>query len=221
MPAFAETISIVLADAQFLIRLGLKQILSGNERFQIVGEAGDSDELLHLVQKHLPRVVIFDHHHPLLFQIENIVQSKALSPNTNFLIISADTNKERIYHILDLGGIGYLTKECESEEILSALQATAKGEKFLCHKVIDIILEARNTKEEDIRTILSQREIEIIQLTGSGLSAKQIADKLFLSPHTVYTHRKNIMKKLHVNSASEMVLHAINAGIKMTREVAV
>lgn len=211
---------IVLADSQFLVRLGLRQLLSSNEKFEVVGEAADADELLQLVQKHLPRVVIFDHNNPQLFQIENIAQSKALSPETNFLIISADTNKENIYHILDLGGIGYLTKECESDEILAALQATARGEKFLCHKIIEIILESRQTKEDDVRSLLSQREIEIIQLTASGLPAKQIAEKLYLSPHTVYTHRKNIMKKLGVNSASEMILYAINAGIKMPREVA-
>lgn len=210
---------IVLADSQFLVRLGLKQLLANSEKFEVVGEAGDADQLLSLVQKHLPRVVIFDHNNPEFFQVENIAQAKALSPETQFLIISADTDKDNIYHILDLGGIGFLTKECESDEILAALQATARGEKFLCHKIIEIILESKQNKEEDVRSLLSQREIEIIQLTASGLPAKLIAEKLYLSPHTVYTHRKNIMKKLGVNSASEMVLYAINAGIKMPKEV--
>jgi DNA-binding NarL/FixJ family response regulator len=212
MPA----IKIVIADAQFLIRLGLVCLLSKDERFKVVGEASNSKELRQLITKVKPDVLIMDYHQERHFDVEDLMAVKQISPRTHALIISDDEERDNIYRAIESGGISFLTKGCDQDEIVSAVLATAKGEKFICHKVIDIILNNKSASSniDDCKPFsLSLREVEIIQLTAKGLSAKEIATKLFLSPHTVYTHKKNIMKKLKLSSSSEMILYAINNGL--------
>lgn len=212
MPA----IKIVIADAQFLIRLGLTCLLSKDERFKVVGEAANSKDLRQLITKVKPEVLIMDYHQERSFDIDDLMVVKQISPRTHALIISDDEDRDNIYKAIESGGISFLTKECDQDEIVSAVLATAKGEKFICHKVIDIILnnKSASANADDCKPFsLSLREVEIIQLTAKGLSAKEIATKLFLSPHTVYTHKKNIMKKLKLSSSSEMILYAINNGL--------
>jgi DNA-binding NarL/FixJ family response regulator len=215
-------IKIVLADAQILIRLGLRQLLSKHKDIKVAGEAGTSEELLTLVKDHHPDVIILDYNNPKHFQITDIESLKKVSPKTNFLIISADESRENIFKVIESGAISFLTKECDKEEILGAILATAKGEKFLCHKVIDIIIEKHmHNGEDECKPInLSLRETEIIKLTAKGWAAKTIAKHLFLSTHTVYTHKKNIMKKLKINSSSEMIVYAIQNSLVSKEEMA-
>ncbi|MEZ5001795.1 MAG: response regulator transcription factor [Chitinophagales bacterium] len=211
----AKPISVVIADSQYLIRLGLRHLFEGQSRINVVDDATRSDELMEAVLEHSPDVVIFDHDKPSHFKMEDISAVKRISPHTNFLIISSDDKKESIFRVLQEGSLSFLTKECDEEEIISAVIATSKGEKFLCNKVIDVILDKHVAKEEQTcaPTNLTTRELEIVKLTAQGLSAGKVADQLYLSPHTVYTHRKNIMKKLGVNSASELIVYAINNGL--------
>jgi len=91
----------------------------------------------------------------------------------------------------------------------------SRGEKFFCNKILDVILEKHLIEDKDDckSASLSEREIELIKLAVKGFSNKEIADKLFLSIHTVYTHRKNIMRKLKIKSPVELVLYALNSGI--------
>lgn len=215
------TIKIIIADTQYLVRIGLKNLLSANKDFKVIGEVSNSKEMLEMVQLHQPEVVIFDYNNPKSFTMEDISVIKKISPKTNFLIISADENKSNIYKIIELGAISFLTKECDKEEIIGAIYATAKNEKFLCHKVIDIIIEKHmHTDDDNCKAFnLSLRETEIIKLTAKGWNAKTVAGHLFLSTHTVYTHKKNIMKKLNINSSSEMILYAIQNGLVTKEEM--
>ena len=210
-----KKINILVADAQYLIRLGLKCLLNKDDRIEVIGEATNSEELLEMALEFKPDVIIFDYNHSPQFTIEDIGKIKALV-NCNFLIISDDSNKANISRVLDFGGNSFLTKTCDKEEIIGAVLATAKGEKFLCNKVIDIILEKNVEQEEEncLPACLTEREIEIIQYTARGLSAKAIAEELFLSPHTIYTHRKNILRKLNMNSSSELIVFALNNGFQ-------
>ena len=215
-------IKILIADAQYLVRIGLINLLSATKDFKIAGEAVNSSELIQLTKEQHPDVVIFDYNSAKNFLQEDIETVKKISPKTNFLIISADDSKSNIYKAIELGAVSFLTKECDKEEIVGAIYATAKNEKFLCHKVIDIIIEKHMHGDEDNCKAfnLSLRETEIIKLTAKGWTAKTIAGHLFLSTHTVYTHKKNIMKKLKINSSSEMIVYAIQNGLITKEEMA-
>lgn len=213
-----EAISIVIADAQFLIRQGLRRLFEQQEDFYIAGEASDQKELMVLLKEHQPNVLVLDHDQPEHFHAEIIPSIKKVAKSTNILIISADNDKQVIYQVLEFGVNSFLTKTCDEEEIIDAVKATSKGEKFFCTKILDYLIERSfNRKEEDeadcAPTPLTPRELEIVRLVGKGLIAKEIANALNLSIHTVYTHRKKIMKKLELGSSSELVLYAINNGI--------
>ncbi|MFK8104323.1 MAG: response regulator [Saprospiraceae bacterium] len=209
-----STISIAIADSQFLIRVGLAHLVSEKEHFNIVGDAEEEEELLTIVKNEAIDVVILDYKQDDTFSCETITKLKKLAPKTNILVISADNDKQSIYHALELGVNSYLTKSCNEEEIFDAITATAKGEKFFCNKVLDYIMQKSFPKVENCApTPLSVREREVVYLIAKGHIAKEIAQLLNISTHTVYTHRKNIMKKLELSTSSELILYAVEHGI--------
>ncbi|NRA48440.1 MAG: response regulator transcription factor [Phaeodactylibacter sp.] len=224
-----DAISIVIADAQHLIRAGLRHLVSEDERFHVVGEASNEHELHQTLNIMHPDVLILDYDQADAFSISTINRLKSRHPEVRIMVMSDDDEKERIYEVLQLGVNGFLTKGCGEEEVFDAIRATAKGEKLFCTRVLDYLLEKsfpstpqklKSREEIDCRpTPLSPREIEIVRLVARGLIAKEIASELNLSTHTIYTHRKNIMKKLKLSSASELILYAVDAGIIDNRQI--
>ncbi|MFT5165259.1 MAG: DNA-binding NarL/FixJ family response regulator [Saprospiraceae bacterium] len=212
-----QPISIILADAQYLIRVGLRHLMERIDDFEIVGEAKNMVDLKHLLKGNSIDVVILDHLQTNNFGDDVFQTIRTLSPKTQILIISADDNKQNIYKVIESGVNSFLTKQCDEEEIINAVKATAKGEKFFCSKVLNFILEKSFGKAENCApSPLTPRECEIVRLVSAGKIAKEIAGELNLSTHTVYTHRKNIMKKLQLNSTSELVMYAISTGLVET-----
>jgi DNA-binding NarL/FixJ family response regulator len=210
-----KPVTIVLADGEVLVRLGLRHLLSDDPSFEIVAEAADEEELFEELEAHRPSVIILDYNQPDQFSLSTVTRVKKWAPSSHILVISSDNDKKNIYQVLEQGVHSFLTKTCGEEEILDAVKATAKGDKFFCTRIIDYLLEKSFSKEEEscAPSPLSSREIEILQLIAKGLIAKEIAGLLNLSTHTVYTHRKNIMKKLNLSTSSELVLYAVNNGI--------
>ncbi len=208
--------SIVIADSQYLIRYGLKKMIRNLGGYNIVGEAQNETDLVSLLHKNKADIILLDYNQPGNFEIGTIKKILKISPNSNILIISADNSKSNIFEVLELGVNSFLTKLCEEEEIQNAIKATAKGEKFFCNNVLNFILEKSFSPEnfDDCSpTPLTFREIQIVKLVAAGKIAKEIAADLDLSIHTIYTHRKKIMRKLELNSTSELVIYAINHGI--------
>lgn len=208
-----KSISIIIADSQFLIRVGLRQLLSTFPACEIVAEATNELQLVEQLKKYKPGMVVLDYNQPMRFSPDTIEKIRSISPSTQILVISGDEDKKTIYRVLESGVNSFLSKQCGEKEITDAVLATASGEKFYCTNVLNHLLEKSFPKEDCSPTSLTPREIQIVQLVASGLIAKEIAGKLNLSTHTVYTHRKNIMKKLQIGSTSELVLYAVNEGI--------
>lgn len=213
-----QDISIVLADEQYLIRVGLKHLLQQENDINIVAEATNSDALSKAVKKHLPNIVIIDYQTAKKnFCLDNINMIKTISPTTQVLVISSDDNKVHILQAISAGTNGFLTKSCDKSEIINAIYATNRGERFFCNKVLDIILEKHLANPDSpincAPSSLTARELEIVELIAQGITTKEIGKKLFLSHHTIYTHRRNIMKKLQVKSASELILYAVKTGL--------
>jgi DNA-binding NarL/FixJ family response regulator len=163
--------------------------------------------------------VIIDHQCPNYFSIQSVFSVRKRFPEQKMLIISGINNNSDVLQVLEQGTQGYLTHECDEGEIKHAIFSIAKGEKFFCNKVLDIILNKHlYTADEDncAPTSLTLRENEITSLIAQGFTNKQIAEQLFLSPHTIHSHRKNIMKKLGIKSTSELTVYAINVGLIQT-----
>jgi DNA-binding NarL/FixJ family response regulator len=210
-----ETYKVLLADAQFLIRFALKELLKETNTFLVIGEAGNEAELNRLITKTPPDIIVIDYNQPGFFSIESIKHLIDQHPTIQLLVISSDENKENIYDVINSGVLRFLTKKCDAHEINEAFRAIIRGEKFFCASIFNFIFEMSFSQNNYSSNPLplSARELEIVQLIAQGLVAKEIGKKLNLSTHTVYTHRKNIMEKLKLRRSSELVLFAVNKGL--------
>jgi two-component system, NarL family, invasion response regulator UvrY len=208
-------IKILLADHQPLTAAGLHHILNTKDDVIIVDYVLSRERLAELLEQHKPELLIVDYNTSGYVTKADLLTVKENFPETNVLVISADNDKPGILQVLQSGVIGYLTKECSREEILMAVYSVARGEKFFCHKILNIIMEKHFSPEpaEVVPGILTLRETEILTYLASGYSTQKVADELHLSPHTVHTHRKSIIKKLNIKSPTEFVIYALDFGL--------
>ena len=206
-----RTVDVLLADQQALTNMGLKSLLTSREDLVLVDEASHVDELCDKLGQHQPALLILDHQCVDGFRLSDVASCFSISNDTQLLIITADDDRNSILALLDAGVKGFLTKNCSQSEIIEAIVALQSGKKFFCSTVLDVLLEERNGSESIRveRGKLSPRERQVLQLIAQGLLTKQIAEKLSLSPHTINSHRKNIIKKLAIKSSSDFVLQAI------------
>nr|WP_255534588.1 response regulator transcription factor [Chryseolinea lacunae] len=204
-----------MADSQALTAAGMVHLLGNRDEFEIVANVNHRDELIDLVHKHRPQLLVADYNLPGFITIEDLQDVTKVQTAPNILVVSADDSKNSILEVLQLGVKGYVTKDCSREEVMMAVQSVSKGEKFFCHKILDIIMEKHFSPEAPAAdpSVLTSRETEILSLLATGHSTQQIADTLHLSPHTVHTHRKSIIRKLNIKSPTEFVIYAMDFGL--------
>ncbi|MBL6447274.1 response regulator transcription factor [Fulvivirga sp. 29W222] len=130
-------------------------------------------------------------------------------PKSSILILARDYSKQDIDHIIKSGIKGCISYECERDEVVSAIQNLAKGQRFFCSSILNVILEQPSPALEP----LSPREVEVMHLIIDGNSSSCIAEKLNLSIHTINSHRKNILQKLNLKSPTQLIIYAIENGI--------
>lgn len=206
-------ISILHANDNVLMQSGLASVLRGGG-IDRIDAARNYSEAKALLKKQNYQLVIVDPLSGPGFSISLLELLIAEFKELGFLVISEVDNFQNTLRILERGVDGFLTRECDEDEIKHAVFSVAKGEKFYCNKVLDIILNKSDEKEENCEpTVLSARENEIAMHVAKGLTNKEIAEKLHLSHHTVHTHRKNILKKLGIKSASELAIYALKVGL--------
>ncbi len=208
--------SIIIADAHFLVRVGLKHVLVRQPNVRLMDEVDNEADLLKLVAEKKPDILFIDPFQESIFSNKTLDAVKEIHPEIKFIVVTAETNKTAIYKVLENEEVAcFLTKVCDEFEIMEGIAAIENQEKYFCKKIIKLIWQKSFGKNDaDCKGIpLSEREIQIVKLVVSGKITKQIAEELGLSPHTVYTHRKNIMKKLKLNSTPELVLFAVNNGL--------
>ena len=210
-----KKIHIIIADSHYLSRKGLAAILNENTDFNLVAEALNGADLLRLAKVHNPDLIIIDYT-AANFSLDNITQLIKKFPKIKVLAITELQANGVIGKGLKMGINSHLLSDCDQNEIVEAIYKTALGEKFLCGKIATSIMDE---KQDNISVYscqgmnISDREMEIIALIAEGNSNKEIADKLFLSTHTVTTHRKNIMNKLGVNNTAGLVLFAVRENL--------
>lgn len=207
-------INLILADSNELIRIGLRTIFkSGN--VQILGEAESNEELLSQIKTFSPNIILIDYTSKG-FSIDVIPTVLNTYPNLKFVAITPDQSAQTLIHAIKSGIMSYVKKDCSLNEIVDAVNETHAGNKFFCGQILDTIQnEGINVDEisefkfscEPIT--LSEREIEVITMIAEGLTNIEISEKLFLSKHTVNTHRKNIMAKLGVKNTAGIVMFAV------------
>lgn len=206
---------IIIADNQYLTRQGLKAIVKEYSDFKIL-EAKDQIEIVQRIDEFNPSLLIIDY----LPKEFDVIKIKDHFPDLRILAIAHDyttldkpVSKQGILAVVKSGIESHITKDCSEDEFIDAIKATVEGQKFYCNQILDVIVESDNTRRNCDYTSLTPREIDIVKCTVNGMTAKETADKLFVSHHTVNTHRKNIMKKLGFKSPQELVLYAVNTGL--------
>ena len=210
--------SILIADSNALVACGLQATLRSHGLNEVVGQARSEDELMAQIEAFQPDLVILDFVAPG-FSVETIVRLKAMKR----LRVLALTDAQRgvtLVHALRAGVDGYVKKDCDLQEIVEAVRETDCGRKFFCSQILETIrkeginLESLDVVDPDCGGVsLSKRELEVICLIAEGFTNPQISEKLFVSPHTVTTHRRNILNKLGANNTAAVVLYAVQAGL--------
>ena len=211
--------NVILADSNDLIRIGLRTILSAQRDINISGEATNNDELLEQLNAFGASIVIIDYTSPG-FDINIVPKVQQKYKRVRFLAITPEQSAQTLVDALRSGITSYVKKDCELSEIVNAVSETARGNKFFCGQILEAIQKANidvNDLDFDSFTceavILSERENEIIVLIAEGYTNEQIAEQLFLSKHTVNTHRKNIMAKLGVKNTAGIVMYAVKTNL--------
>jgi DNA-binding NarL/FixJ family response regulator len=210
-------IKVLIADKNYLTRIGLELLVGELKGFELVPTVcGDEQALDNQLSISKPNLLIADFQ-SLGIKPEKLKTLTKKFNRTKFVVISELLPKAELKKILDSGVNAYLLKDCDKGEILESINATLKGEQFICGKIASVLTAANEIKQNNsfIKSLgcegisVTDREIEIIQAIAEGLSNKLIADKLKLSTHTVNTHRKNIMNKLGVNNTAGVVMFAV------------
>jgi two-component system, NarL family, response regulator NreC len=211
-------IRILLADDHPMVRSGLIKLLEPFKEFIIVGEASDGEEAVAMTKKLEPDVLVIDLSMPKLSGIEATKIIRKNFPSVKVLVLTMYDNEEYVYQILKSGAGGYLLKNSRRDELAAAIRAVARGERFFSARVSEIMTEAYLRKSEardglslnDDDLPLTKREREVLQYIADGFNNSQIAEKLFISARTVETHRTNIMQKLNIHDAANLVRFALS-----------
>lgn len=222
-------IRVLLADDQVLVRAGFRAILNSTQDITVVAEAGDGAEAIRQTAQHHPDVVLMDIRMPGtdgLTATSAIRRASAASvrdtpvPDTKVIILTTYESDEYLYTALRAGASGFLVKDTEPEELLHALRVVVAGDALLSPRITrrliaDVaaqVVHARADPPAELVT-LTNREREIVVLVAEGLSNSDIAQRLFLSPHTVKTHVNRAMSKLDVRDRAQLVIIAYESGL--------
>ena len=205
---------VILADDHVLVRHGLKLILEENPNLEIAAEVGDGLELLSVLQKINPDLIILDVSMPNLRGIEAIPEIRRIRPNAKVLMLTMHKEEDYLYQAISAGANGYLLKEDAEKELFSAIEHIKNGKIYISPGLADQSMQnwARMRRgEDDAQHVesLTVREREILKLIAEGKSNKEIGDLLFISVRTVERHRANMMSKLNIRKTAELVQYAL------------
>ncbi|MBE7176522.1 MAG: response regulator transcription factor [Mucilaginibacter polytrichastri] len=213
-----DPIRIVLADDHEIFRDGLKLILSRSKDVEIVGNAGNGEQLVALCRDLKPDVVLTDIKMPVMDGIESTRILSTEYPDMGIIALSMFDEENLIVEMLDCGAKGYLLKNSDKNEIIEAIHAVANNETYYCRQTSAKLAQmiARNRKKNSEKTPqidFSDRELDIIRLIYQEHTNKEIADKLFLSVRTVEGYRLKLLEKMNVKNSIGIVVYALQHGI--------
>ena len=211
-------IRIVLADDHTILRKGLRLLLERETDFKVVAEASHGKEAVDAVEREVPDVVIMDIAMPMMNGIEATKRVNETHPKTAVIILSVHSDEAYVLRALKAGARGYLLKDSAESDLIQAVRAVAAGKAYFSPAVSkiladDYVRQVREQGVEDPYDLLTARERELLQLIAELKATKEIAELLGLSPHTVDTHRGNLMQKLNIHSIPEMILYAVRRGV--------
>ena len=208
-------IRVLIADDSKLNRDTWTYMLNQDERFTVVADCGDADKAVELTADKRPDVVLMDINTPVFAGLEATQKIRRQQPGSQVISVSSFSQPLYVKKMMQMGAMGYVTKNSSREEMLHAIMEVSQGHKYICNEIKDIISEQTLSTEAqahpDINAI-TNRELEIINQIREGASSKEIAGRLFISLRTVEVHRHNILKKLKLKNTASLI-NFINSSV--------
>ena len=207
---------VLLADDHAVVRRGLRMILDAEPDLEVVAEAGDGAEAVDLAVAHEVDLAILDVSMPRMTGLQATREIARRAPAVRVLILSMHDNERYCFEALQAGAAGYVLKSVVDRQLVEACRATMRGEPFLYPAAVRALIRShleRAQEAGDVTSVLTPRETEVVKLIAEGLSTRDIAETLVLSPKTVERHRSNILEKLGFRDRVELTRYAIRVGL--------
>ena len=211
-------IRVLIADDHAVVRQGLRSFLELQEEIEVVGEASDGDEAVTSAAELAPDVVLMDLVMPRVDGVEAIRRIRERGIGPRVIVLTSFLDDERLFPAVRAGAAGYLLKDVQPQELLSAIRAVHAGESPLDPAVAARLMEEIAHGSTASERPLTDREQEVLSLIGRGLPNKLIARELGVSEKTVKTHVSNILGKLGLTDRTQAALYAVREGIVQLRE---
>ena len=217
-----KKVRILLVEDHHIVRQGIKQLLKLHDNYDVVGDASDGISAIAETKRLLPDVVILDISIPKMNGIEAAKQIRSISPDTKIIVLTMYESKEFITRMLDIGVSAYLSKESTDTDLVTAIEATLKGQIFLSPSVSKVLVEKVVCRKRDALISdadresydkLTDREKTVLYMVAEGYASKEIAKYLSVSINTINNHRTSIMKKLNIHDAVGLTKYAIKMGL--------
>jgi NarL family two-component system response regulator LiaR len=208
-------IRVLIADDHAVVREGLDAILSVKPDIEILGEARDGEEAVHLARTLKPDVILLDLVMPRMDGIAAINMIKQDDPAARILVLTSFAEEKKVFAAIKAGAAGYLLKDSSPRDLIQAIRDVYKGDSHL-HPTIARKLIRELNKPSDLPPTndpLTQRELEVLKLVAQGLSNREISDRLFISDRTVGAHVGHILEKLHLANRIQAALYALREGL--------
>lgn len=200
---------VFITDDHYMVIEGIRSLLEGEPSIEWIGHAMNANSCLAFLENNQPDVLLLDINLPDKNGIELCKEILTNYPNIKILALSSFNQLSYITRIIESGAVGYLLKNAGKEEIIEGLKSVMAGEKFLSAEVKKVM---KNAKNIDF-PVLTRREKEVLQQIADGMTNNQIAEKLFISPTTVDTHRSSILSKFEVKNTANLIKKAMEFGL--------
>lgn len=207
-----QPLKLFLVDDHKLVRDGIRAMLLGNLNFKVVATAGHADEFFSKLEEASPDICVLDIQLPGKSGVEIAERLKGKHPQIKILILTAMKDDAPVKQCRDIGVEGMISKDSGKDTYLEALEALKAGRTFYAGQFTELLLKASQGKSDKL-AMLSDREVDFVKAFARGLSHKEIADHLHISPRTVEVHKKNVMDKLQFKNDVDLVKFSIKEGL--------
>lgn len=213
----ADNIRVLITDDHTIVRAGVRLLVEAEPDMEVVGEALNGIEAVTLAESLRPDVILMDIAMPGLNGLEATRQIKGRFPEVHVLVLTMHHSDDYFFELLKAGASGYVLKAAETNELIGAIRAVARGEVFLhptvARQLLQDYLYRLNEPGDAAGPALTPREKEILRLLAEGYSNTEIAARLVVSPSTIHSHRSNLMKKLNLSSRHDLIQYARQRGL--------
>lgn len=210
-----KPIRLLIVDDQGIVRKGIRALLAEVDGMKVLGEAVDGLDAIRQADVLHPDVILMDLVMPNMDGIEAIRQIIIKQPKARVLALTSFASDDKVFPAIKAGALGYLLKDSQPEDLITAIRNVYRGEPFLHPSIARKVLEelSHPAGSQPTPEPLTERELEVLQLVSQGLSNQEIAERLVIGDATVRTHIGNILNKLHVANRVQATLYALRKGL--------